>query len=521
MERSGSLPEQASRTYRSLAFLFIAVITGFRLGYCGLTNLANDEVYYWDWSRRLDWGYYEGSPAVAWLIRLTTSIFGQTEFGVRVASPILFALTSLLLFRLAVLMFRSERVGLWTVVVFNLTPAAFYLGWSMYLDPLFLFAWALAMYACWRAVEEGGMHWWLLLGLAVAVGFLSKYSMAMFVPCAGLFLLMSRPHRRWLLRPQPYAALALAALLVLPNIVWNAQHEWISFRFSVASRLPTSGGSPDVAAFWIEQALVNSPLVLVGCFAALLCVAFVPRYWRQPQVKMLFCVSAPVLGFFVLDSFFHLIFMNWPLPGYVGAYVLLAFLLCSWTAAERPVAARVGAAAAAGVGVVVELAMCILILFPFAPLALGLPVIPQAIQQTDKYAGWDSLGRQVDDVRDSMRSGGTPFVAANSWALTSYLSFYCRGRPRSFCLFDGRGSQYDIWDDREKLAGRDAVLVVWGFSAPTYLRVLQSSFDRIGQARVLVQRRPGHPEHVMRAFCIVPCYGFKPPPGVDNAPLMR
>src|SRR5687767_13185304 len=65
--------------------LIVAVFLGnfvYVSGECPL-DLATDEAYYWDWSRRLDLSYYSKGPLVAYLIRGSCSVFGDTELGVR------------------------------------------------------------------------------------------------------------------------------------------------------------------------------------------------------------------------------------------------------------------------------------------------------------------------------------------------------------------------------------------------------------------------------------------------------
>ena len=45
---------------------------------------------------------------------------------------------------------------------------------------------------------------WLWAGVATGLGFLSKHTMLLILPCLLLFLLLSPPHRNWLRRPEPY-----------------------------------------------------------------------------------------------------------------------------------------------------------------------------------------------------------------------------------------------------------------------------------------------------------------------------
>ena len=58
----------------TLRFLWlIAGVVAFRVAFLFLATdfqLAGDEVYYWDWGRRPDWGYYSKPPLIGWLMGL-------------------------------------------------------------------------------------------------------------------------------------------------------------------------------------------------------------------------------------------------------------------------------------------------------------------------------------------------------------------------------------------------------------------------------------------------------------------
>src|ERR1019366_4606950 len=66
---------------------------------------------------------------------------------------------------------------------------------------------------------------------AGGLALLSKYLGVFVFAGVGLFLLTSRPHRRWLGTPGPWLGALLAALVFMPVVVWNAQHGWASFAF--------------------------------------------------------------------------------------------------------------------------------------------------------------------------------------------------------------------------------------------------------------------------------------------------
>src|SRR6202022_3042573 len=76
-----------------LMFAGVLAITGLRVVWLVFqpADLYPDEAQYWVWSQHLALGYYSKPPLVAWLIALTTGLFGDSELAVRLSAPLLHA----------------------------------------------------------------------------------------------------------------------------------------------------------------------------------------------------------------------------------------------------------------------------------------------------------------------------------------------------------------------------------------------------------------------------------------------
>src|SRR5213075_753734 len=99
-------------------WLFVAALTAIRLSLLAATNLFFDEAHYWMWSERLAPAYFSKGPAIAFVMRASTTVFGANEFGVRFFSPVLAAGTSLLLFYFARRLFNATA-AVWVIVALN------------------------------------------------------------------------------------------------------------------------------------------------------------------------------------------------------------------------------------------------------------------------------------------------------------------------------------------------------------------------------------------------------------------
>jgi 4-amino-4-deoxy-L-arabinose transferase-like glycosyltransferase len=63
-------------------------------------DLSGDEAQYWDWSRNLDLSYYSKGPLVAYIIRGSCAIFGETMPAVRYPAIIFGVATSIVTYLL-------------------------------------------------------------------------------------------------------------------------------------------------------------------------------------------------------------------------------------------------------------------------------------------------------------------------------------------------------------------------------------------------------------------------------------
>ena len=169
------------------AVLGVALLTLFRLWYLGCTDLVPDEAYFWVWSKHFALSYRDKGPLVAWTIALGTRLFGDTVFGIRFFAVLLSAGTAFQLFKLAQRLY-DDRTALWCLVVATVVPLFAIGAILMTIDPLSVFFWAWGANLSWQAFESGKTRYWLLLGLAIGVGFLAKFINAIQLVGIVLFL---------------------------------------------------------------------------------------------------------------------------------------------------------------------------------------------------------------------------------------------------------------------------------------------------------------------------------------------
>ena len=160
----------------------VLAITGLRLLWLAYqpADLYPDEAQYWIWSQQLAFGYYSKPPLVAWLIGLTTGLFGDSEFAVRLSAPLLHASAAVFVYGIGARLYDG-RVGFWSALTYASLPGVSVSAFIISTDAVLLPCWAAALYAFVRAREEGGSGWWIGVGLAAGLGLLAKYAMAYWI----------------------------------------------------------------------------------------------------------------------------------------------------------------------------------------------------------------------------------------------------------------------------------------------------------------------------------------------------
>ncbi|MBR0714529.1 glycosyltransferase family 39 protein [Bradyrhizobium liaoningense] len=216
-----------------MAAAVIAAMTLLRIVYASAIELRTDEAYYWTWSKESALSFLDHPPMIAWFIRFGTAIVGDTTLGVRFGGILAMLITQLLLADIVRRVTHDARA----IVLAVLMPeAALYYGllMSKVSPDIAMIPFAVAM--IWSLVlisQSGDGRWWLLAGLFAGLSLLAKFTAIMFAPAVLAFALVPDWRWRWLRSPYPYLAALIAIVVFSPVLVWNAQHDWATFRFQL------------------------------------------------------------------------------------------------------------------------------------------------------------------------------------------------------------------------------------------------------------------------------------------------
>lgn len=403
-----------------LAVLILAV-TGLRL--IGLqlsaTDLYVDEAQYWSWAQHPAWGYFSKPPLIAWLIGLSQSVCGTGEACIRAPSALAWAVTAAAAGGLGTTLY-GRQVGFWTGLSALLAPGAAYSARIISTDAPLLAFWSLALLAFVRLRAGGGAAWGLLLAASFGLGLLSKYAMAYFLGCILLAALIDPVSRAALRRPAVWGGLVGGALMLAPNLVWQAANGLATLKHTAGNASSGSGapGLDDGLAFIVAQFALAGPVI----FAAACIAAWMWARGRltRAQDRLLLAFSAPVLVLLIALAFVTRANANWAATGLVAVFVLGPALLLRW---RRP-GWLIG-------GLISGLA-----------LQVALPLADANAQRLtlggepvfERTLGWRAFGAAAVD---RAATAGVDIIVAERRRDTAALLYYARGRAPRVAAWPG------------------------------------------------------------------------------------
>lgn len=414
---------ERERHWVRLGYVLIGLVVGVRLVYIasGTIEVSKDEAYQWLWSKHLALSYFSKPPMIAYVQFLGTTLWGDNAFGIRFFSPVLGAILGV-----AILRFLAREVNaqaaVWLLLIVNATPLIALGTVLMTIDPLVVLFWTLAMIIGWRAIQPGATTKdWLLVGLMMGLGFLSKYNAALQIVCWAIFFALYPPARRQLRRPGPYLALLVFALGTLPVLIWNAQHGWITVEH-VGANAGLGGQWKPTLRFvgdflGLEFGLMN-PVFFVGSLWAM--AAFWQRRRQQPLLLYFFCMGAPVFLGHLAYAFRSRILPNWIAVAIIPMFCLMVMY---WQMRWREGARWVKAWAIGGL-VLGFFAVVIMHETRLLGRVVGSDLPPE-MDPLRRVRAWKETANLVEAARQKLEAEGKPaFIIADHYGMTGLFTLY-------------------------------------------------------------------------------------------------
>jgi hypothetical protein len=306
---------------------------------------------------------------------------------------------------------------------------------------------------------------------------LSKYTALFFGPAILIWLICVPGLRRWLRSPWPYLGGLVALVMFAPVILWNADHQWVSFIKQLGRARIEDFRPAFIAELIPTQIGFATPLVWI--LGAMGLVALFRRNAGALASRMLLnAMFWVIVLYFVWHSLHARVEANWFAPVYPAFAIAAAVAahLARWDLRWQRVAD-----------------FCLRWASPVGILLFGLLVVQADTGVLTGYrrdssvrsvgVGWRELAGEIDAVRQRV---GARCILVPDYGTTSWLAFYL---PKGTCVL--QPTQRIRWvnmpePDPALLAGK-LLYVDELRSEPS--RYLEQTFARIERVGELPRKR--------------------------------
>ena len=356
----------------------------------GRYGFHRDELQFLSDARHLDWGYVSYPPMPPFLEHILLSIFGLSLVWLRLFSVIAQALVIVVSGLMARDLGGGRLAQITTALAVALSPLPIFEATEFQYTSFAFLWWVLVSWFTIRLLKTDNPRWWLAIGAALGLGLLTKYAIVFYI--AGILVGMAfSPARKFFASKWFWAAVALALLIFLPNLIWLVRHQFISYTFlqHIHTRDVGEGRAQGFLSgqFRACANLVAAPVWLIGLYAFL----------RQRRLRMAaFMYLVPLLVFFVNKGRFYYVAEAYPMLLAMGAVTSERWLarIPRWTQLT------VEAVFFAGLFVVGGYFFA-----GWVPIASSGPLRQFALNHSGdlrEEIGWDELVKTVAGIRDSL-----------------------------------------------------------------------------------------------------------------------
>ena len=352
----------------------------------GQYGFHRDELATLDDARRLDWGYVAYPPFTPFVARLALGLLGSAPAAVRFFTALAQCTAMVVAGSMARELGGGRRAQVVTALAVAVSPVSMSAG-HLFQYVSFDLLWSvLVVYFVVRLLNSDDQRWWIAVGAALGLGLMTRYTIAWLV--AGLamgFLLAparSRLMSRWLL-----AGAILTLVIVLPNLIWQANHGFVSIDFlrTIHAR--------DIRIGRTDGFLWKQLLVPAHLFTIPLWIAGLFFYFRRQEGERYRALGWTFVAAMVLFAVTRARdYYTAPLyPMLLAAGAVLSDRWPRW-------ARRLNWA-----GLAVALVVGVALILPVAP--MNSPWFEASIRVNDNLReeiGWQDLVDSVAEIRDSL-----------------------------------------------------------------------------------------------------------------------
>jgi len=407
-------------------------------------TLGIDEAYYGVCSYFPGWGYFDHPPIVALTAGLGRWLSGSySTLSLRFGAILLFVVSSVLMYYIVRSLF-SRRAAIFSLLFLHTIPY-FFVGMGAFVIPdnaLGVF-WLIFILSIMKVQQTQKGVWFLLSGVSLGFAMLSKYHAILLLASTGFCLIAFKEWRRYWKSPFLYIGLLFAGLVFLPNILWNAQHDWISYAYQFGKGV----GRHTISFTKFYQGVLVQAAYLLPWIMVILIMSVIKTIDRNdPKYRWLLPFALLPIGIFTLIGATQQILPHWPMPGYLAAIILTSGWMLSW---KKPAIKWTFWST----GIVTAVLLIIIVIHSIT----GFLNLGVKMDLTLEGYGWNEV---IEELENRELLEENTFLFTHKYITGGELGYAAR-KKYPVAVFDKKSAHhFAYWSPMDSLMGRDGIFVM-------------------------------------------------------------
>ncbi len=272
---------------RNSIFLYALIFFVINFLQAFFSELIADEAYYWMYSQKLAWGYYDHPPLVAVFIRLGY-LFFKNELGVRLFTVVISTFNFILIWKLFIESKSDSKNFPFVYFMFFLSVPVFNLyGFIATPDYLLLFFSTLYLFFFKKFLTDNSIKTSLIIGIIAGFLVYSKYHGLILIFISLIFNI------KVVLKWKIWIAGIIAILMLLPHIFWQFNNDFPTFQYHLSGR-NTGFSIMNFVNFILNTFIILNPLFLIF---------IIKNKIYDKNEKYLYSIFWGIIAFFFISAY--------------------------------------------------------------------------------------------------------------------------------------------------------------------------------------------------------------------------
>ncbi len=293
-------------------------------------NLPLDTIEALAWGSNLDWGFNKHPPLSAFAVEVFYKIFGNQDWAYYLLSQIFIIISFVVVYKFADEFFNSKKLALTSVFLlegiffYNFTTPEFNVNVCQ------IPFWSLSIYFCWRCIKFEKTQDYILLGIFIGLGILSKYLfiyLVLGIKVLFIYLIFKKKKK---ISGKYFIAAPVVLLILIPHINWLISNEYSTILYGL-KRTGGIGGFTDHLVypliFLVKQVVILIPFLIMTLF---LIKKFKFKInFKDEKLIFLICTTLMPILFILLTSMIMGVKIRtmWMTPFYIFFGISIIYLI--------------------------------------------------------------------------------------------------------------------------------------------------------------------------------------------------